>query len=167
MFFKNIDKWSKKLLWGVTILCYALYTCFLTIAPAITIMVKYNVFEKTEHHRGLTGFGLIVAIIFGLYAFFMVKKQLVKLPQESIQEQRFKFGVECVFDVLPFAAIIYFLFTTRDDVKLAFDTFMICMWFILVAILIDALCIKFIDAEWAIRRRAKANKEAKKREDIV
>ena len=42
MFFKNIEKWSKKTMWGVTLICYILYFCIVVLAPTITVMVKYD-----------------------------------------------------------------------------------------------------------------------------
>lgn len=167
MFFKNIHTWSKKVMWTVTILFYTLYGCLLILAPAITIMTQYKVFEKTEHHQGLTGLGLVVAIVFGIGAFVLVKRLINKMPQESINEQRVKFGIEAGFDLLPLAAILYLLFCAKDDVSLAYNTCMICIWFVLAAMIVNAFFIRFIEAEWVIRRRAKSNVEEKKRESVV
>lgn len=170
MFFKNIARWSKKCMWGVTLLCYILYFCIVVLAPTITIMIKYDIFGKDESSGSMisvTGFGLIVIVVCGLASYIFLKKAINKLPQISINEQRFKFGIETLFDCMPLGIALYAMFVVRDDIKLAFDTMGICMWFFLGGILFNGLFIKFIDAEWFIRQGAKLDKEKAKRKDVV
>lgn len=170
MFFKNIARWSKKCMWGVTLLCYILYFCIVVLAPTITIMIKYDIFGKNKGSGSMisvTGFGLIVIVVCGLASYIFLKKAINKLPQISINEQRFKFGIETLFDCMPLGIALYAMFVVRDDIKLAFDTMGICMWFFLGGILFNGLFIKFIDAEWFIRQGAKLDKEKAKRKDVV
>lgn len=168
MFFRNIAKWSKKCMWGVTILCYALYFCIVVLAPTITIMVKYDIFGNSGGTlKNVTGFGLIVIVICGLASYIVIKKAINKLPQISTNEQRFKFGIETLFDCLPLGIALYTMFVVKDDVSLAFETMGICMWYFLAGILFNGLVIKFIDAEWVIRQGAKLDKEKAKRKDVV
>lgn len=170
MFFKNIARWSKKCMWGVTLLCYILYFCIVVLAPTITIMIKYDIFGRNDGSRSMisvTGFGLIVIVVCGLASYIFLKKAINKLPQISINEQRFKFGIETLFDCMPLGIALYAMFVVRDDIKLAFDTMGICMWFFLGGILFNGLFIKFIDAEWFIRQGAKLDKEKAKRKDVV
>lgn len=167
MFFKNIAKWSKKAMWGVTLLCYALYFCIVVLAPTITIMVKYDIFGNSKGMRNVTGFGIIVIVICGLASYIIIKKALSKLPQISVNEQRFKFGIETIFDCLPLGIVLFAMFVVKDDVSLAFETMSICMWFFLAGIVFNGLVIKFIDAEWFIRQGAKLDKEKAQRKDVV
>lgn len=168
MFFKNISKWSKKCMWGVTIVCYALYFCIVVLAPTIIVMVKYDIFNNNNGTlKNVTGFGLIVIVICGLATYILMKKALHKLPQISTSEQRFKFGLETIFDCIPLGIALYAMFVVKDDVKLAFETMGICMWLFLTGIIFNGLFIKFIDAEWFIRQGAKFDKEKAKRKDVV
>lgn len=167
MFFKNIAKWSKKAMWGVTLLCYALYFCIVVLAPTITIMVKYDIFGNSTGMRNVTGFAIIVIVICGLASYIIIKKALSKLPQISVNEQRFKFGIETIFDCLPLGIVLFAMFVVKDDVSLAFETMSICMWFFLAGIVFNGLVIKFIDAEWFIRQGAKLDKEKAQRKDVV
>lgn len=167
MFFKDIAKWSKKTMWGVTFLCYALYFCIVVLAPTITVMVKYDIFGSAKPMRNVTGFGIIVIVICGLSAYIFIKKALSKLPQISLNEQRFKFVVETIFDCLPIGIALYAMFVVKDDANLALDTMGICMWLFFVGVLFNGLFIKFLDAEWFIRQGAKLDKEKAKRKDVV
>lgn len=164
MFFQNIANWSKKLMWSVTIICYALYFGIIVIAPAITIFCKYN---TTEGMKKITGLGLVLIVIIGIASYTFVKKAISKLPQVSVNEQRFKFGIETIFDCLPLGIALYAMFAVKDDIDLAFDTLKICLILFLVGILWNSLIIKFIDAEWAIRNGAKLDKEKAKRTGVV
>ena len=167
MFFKNIEKWSKKTMWGVTLICYILYFCIVVLAPTITVMVKYDIFGSANPMRNVTGFCLIVIVICGLASYVFIKKVISKLPQISINEQRLKFGMETIFDCIPLGIALYAMFVVKDDINLAFDTMGICMWLFLAGILFNGLVIKFIDAEWFIRQGAKLDKEKAKRKDVV
>ncbi len=154
-------------MWGVTLLCYALYFCIIVLAPTITVMVKYDVFGSADPMKNVTGFGLIVIVVGGLAAYILIKKALKKLPQRSVNQQRLKFGIETVFDCLPLVMAIYAMFVIRDDVHLAFSTMKVCVWLFLAGILFNGLFIRFIDAEWFIRDAAKLDKEKAKRKDVV
>lgn len=167
MFFQNIATWSKKLMWTVTILCYIFYFGLIIVAPAVTIMCKYHIFEKTSGFRNITGFGLIVFVVFGIAGYCFIKKALTKLPKISIMEQRFRFGIECLFDLMPLGIALYALFAVKDDIHLAFQTSKLCLVYFLAGALWNNLFIKFIDAEWDIRQGAKLDKEKKKREGVV
>lgn len=156
-------------MWGVTIISYILYFCIVVLAPTITVMVKYDIFGQAKEsamHR-VTGFGLIIIVICGIAAYVFMKKAISKLPQISVQEQRFKFGLEALFDCIPLAIVIFAMFVIKDDTTLAFSTMKICMWLFLAGVLFNGLVIKFIDAEWFIRQSAKLDKEKNKRKDVV
>lgn len=167
MFFRKIENWSKKRMWVATIICYLFYFSLVLLAPTITVMIKYKVFQKTEKMRNITGFGIIVVVICGITSFLLLKKTLRKLPQISANEQRFKFGLETLFNCFPIGITLFAMFVVKDDVMLAFETLQICVWFFLGGILFEGLFIKFIDAEWAIRQGAKFDKEKAKRSDVV
>lgn len=168
MFFQNIQNWSKKLMWTVTALCYIAYFGLIVLAPIITIMVKYQVFSKAEETATrITGFGLVVFVVFGLAAYIFFKKAVTKLPKVSVNEQRFRFGLECLFDCLPLGIALYSLFVVKDDINLAFSTAKYCLIFFLAGTLWNNLFIKFIDAEWEIRQGAKLDKEKEKRKGVV
>lgn len=167
MFFNKIESWNKKTMWVVTIICYILYFSIVVLAPTITIMIKYQVFQHSEKMKNITGFGIIVVVICGLASYIFVKKVTAKLPQTSTGERRLKFAIETIFDCLPLAICLYAMFAVRDDLALAFSTMKICMWYFLIGILFNGLFIKFIDAEWKLRDEAKKNKEIAKREGVV
>lgn len=170
MFFKNIAKWSKKLFWGVTIGCYALYFCLVVLAPTITVCIQYDLFSKTTDDgslRKVTGLALIVIVVFGIMAYVFIKKAITKLPKVSIKEQRFRFGLETIFDCIPLAIALFVMFAVKDDAALAFTTAKICIFEFLAGVLVYGLVIKFIDAEWEIRQAAKLDNEKEKRREVV
>lgn len=167
MFFGKIETWSKKKIWVATIVCYLIYSCLLLVGPAVTIMLKYDIFKHAENNNRLSGIALLFLVVFLLYAYIMACKFLNKLPQVTINEQRFKFGTQTALKIIPLGAAIFALWIARDNVILAFNTALICLAFILAAVVFDGLFIKFIDAEWNIRSAAKFDKEKAKRSDVV
>ena len=167
MFFQNIANWSKKLMITVTAICYIIYIGLILIAPAVVIMCKYQVFQKTESMRNITGFGLVVCVVVFILSFLFLKKRWAKLPQITITQQRFKYGVECLFDCIPLGLALFALFAVKDDIDLAFDTMKICLWLFLFGVIWNNLIVKFLDAEWDIRNAARFDKEKAKRTGVV
>lgn len=167
MFFRKIENWSKKKMLVVTFACYLIYSCLLLVGPAVTIMLKYDIFNYAKNNNRLSGIALLFLVVFLLYAYIMACKFLNKLPQITTNEQRFKFGIQTFLKIIPFGSVILALWIARDNVILAFDTALICLIFILAAIVFDGLYIKFIDAEWNIRSAAKLDKEKVKRSEVV
>lgn len=168
MFFKGIEKYSNKKLKLLTILCNALYLITFLIIPIIIVCSNYSLFKKYGATSiKLTGIGLIFFIILGLFGYIKLKKIIGKFPQETLSQQRFKFTLEMIFNLLPLGLLLIVLLTTRDNIELAFNTFLKCSYSIVVSIFIDGLTIKYLDAENDLRKEAKHLKSVKSRENIV
>lgn len=165
MFFQNIEKWTKKLLITVTVLCYIAYFGLVVLAPTIVVLTKYQVFQNGTHY--VTGFGIIVFVVVGIVSYIFMKKVISKLPKTSINQQRFRFGLETLFDCLPLGIALFALFAVKDDIDLAFQTFKVCLFLFLGGVLWNGLFIKFLDAEWDIRSATLLDKEKAKRKDVV
>ncbi|MGM9969782.1 MAG: hypothetical protein ACI35S_05235 [Anaeroplasma sp.] len=167
MFFKNIESYSKKCMLVLTIICNIIYVGLLVVGPSIIIGCRYAIFENVSARYKLTGLGIILFIVLGLYAYIKIKKTIRKLPEIKLSQQRVKFTLEMVFDSIPLILIIVAAVLARDNVTKAFDTMLMCLGFFLAAILFDGLFLKYIDAENAIREKALLNKEIAKRESLV
>ena len=74
MFFKNIDTWSKKKLRTVDIVANLIYIVLLLVIPIIIICNEYDIFTNTTATYKLTGIGIIVFVLLGLYAYKLLKK---------------------------------------------------------------------------------------------
>ena len=167
MFFSNIDSYSKKKMLILTIICNIIYVGLLVVGPSIVVGCRYAIFEAASTRYKLTGVGIILFVILGMYGYVKIKKVIRKLPEVKLSQQRVKFTLEMIFDVLPLVLIIVAAVFTRDNVTKAFDTMLMCLGFFLGAIVFDGLFLKYIDAENALREKALMNKEVAKRESLV
>jgi len=167
MFFSNIDSYSKKKMLILTIICNIIYVGLLVVGPSIVVGCRYAIFEAASTRYKLTGVGIILFVILGMYGYVKIKKVIRKLPEVKLSQQRVKFTLEMIFDVLPLVLIIVAAVFARDNVTKAFDTMLMCLGFFLGAILFDGLFLKYIDAENALREKALMNKEVAKRESLV
>ena len=75
MFFKEIDKWSKKKLRRLNLLFSFLHFVALVLVPVIIVSHNYKLFESAGKLK-LTAVGIIVVVILGLYAYTKLKKAI-------------------------------------------------------------------------------------------
>lgn len=167
MFFSNIETYSKKKMLVLTVLCNIIYVGLLVVGPSIVVGCRYAIFVNASARYKLTGVGIILFVILGLYMYIKIKKTIRKLPEIKLSQQRVKFSLEMIFDLLPLMLIVVAAVLARDNVTKAFDTVLMCLGFFIAAILFDGLFLKYIDAENAIREKALFNKEVAKRESLV
>lgn len=168
MFFKGIEKYSNKKLKALSLIFNGLYLIAFLIIPIIIICDNYCIFKKaTANSIRITGIGLIFFVLLGLFCYIKLKKLIAKFPQETLNQQRFKFTIEMIFNLLPLLLILIVLTITQDNLLMAFKTFRNCSYSIILSILIDGLCVKYLDAEIGLRKEARHLKSVKSREDIV
>lgn len=167
MFFKNIDTYSNKKLFILNFFFNFVYFIFLVVCPIITISIKYKIFEKVPEHIRLTGIGLILFILVGLYIYLKLKEIVEKLPQNKSRQQKLKFTLRMIINIIPFFLIILALSMTNDTIDIAFDTFRYCIIFFLVSIIIKGLFLDYLEAEKEIRNKAQELIEIDKRKIVL
>lgn len=167
MFFKNIDTYSNKKLFILNVFFNFIYFIFLVVCPIITISIKYKIFEKVPEHIRLTGIGLILFVIVGLYIYLKLKEIVEKLPQNKSRQQKLKFTLRMIINIIPFFLIILALSMTNDTIDIAFDTFRYCIIFFLVSIIIKGLFLDYLEAEKEIRNKAQELIEIDKRKIVL
>ncbi len=167
MFFKNIAEYSKKKLLALSIISNLIYVTLLIVGPSIVIGCRYAIFGTISAKYRITGIGLILFVIIGLYAYIYLKKLIRKLPEIKLSQQRVKYTFEMALNLTPIGLLTIVGILVRDDAAKAFDTLLMCICFFMGAILFDGLFLKYIDAENDLRQKALLNKEVAKREHLV
>lgn len=168
MFF-DLSTLSKKQFGLVRILFEAIHILLLVIGPSIVVCTKYKIFEKTVENSTikLTGIGIVLIIILGLYFYTKIMQTINKFPEIKLSQQRIKFTIQMIFGILPIVLILIGLALAKDNVNLAFDTATMCLGFILISKLFDGLCLKYVYAEAALREDAAKLNEVESRRDKV
>lgn len=166
MFFKDIETWSKKKLRGLNILFSLLHFIALVLVPVIIVADNYKLFDEGGNFK-LTAIGIIVIIILGLYAYIKLKKVIDDLPQLKLSQQRFKFTIQGILSLIPIIIIIVALEYAKTDYSIAINVIKYCSISFGCAILIDALFLKYIAQEIAIRNDALKLVETEKRKGLV
>ena len=117
---KDMKRWP---LFWLSLIFKAFYLGLTLIAPIIIISCKYNLFIKKEQVGKLNGWGLILLITFVVIGLRGFKKQIAKLPDITINQQRFKYSLELVyalfFPIIAYLVIIQF----KSNFTLAYTTF--------------------------------------------
>lgn len=167
MFFKNIATYSRKKMLILTIVCNLIYVVLLVAGPSIVIGCRYAIFGTVSAKYKLTGIGMILFVVVALYAYIYLKKLIRKLPEIKLSQQRVKYTLEMVVNLVPIALLTIGGILVRDDAARAFDTLLMCVGFIIGSIIFDGLFLKYIDAENSLREKALLNKEVAKRENLV
>lgn len=167
MFFRNIDTWSKKKLQAVDIICNLIYLILLVIIPIIIICNQYDIFTNTTAKYKLTGIGIIVVIVLGLYSHKLLKQAIDKLPHITFNQQCFKYTLKGLFDLIPLVIMKVGFSLIKDDLILAYNTFNKCLWLLIAANLFDMFVLKYIEAERNIRTDALKINEIEKRRNLV
>lgn len=166
MFFKDIDKWSKKKLRGLDFLFSFLHFVALVLVPVIIVAINYKLFETAGTYK-LTAIGIIVVIILGLYAYIKLKKVIDDLPQIKLSQQRFKFTVQSILSLLPIIIIVVGLELAKTNFSIAINVATWCSVSFACAILIDGLFCKYIAQEVNLRAKTLEMVEIEKRKGLV
>ena len=167
MFFKDIDKWSKSKLRGLNFTFSLLHFITLVLIPSIIVGVNYGLFTKEEGGFKLTGVGIIIVVILGLYAFTKLKKVIDNLPQLKVGQQAFKFTLQTILSLVPVAIILVGLQLAKADFLTAINVIQSCSVSFIIAILIDGLFLKYISQEVDLRNKSLEMVEIEKRKELV
>ena len=162
MFFKDIDTWDMKRLRIFSLIFNALYLVATLVVPIIIVGCRYQIFHAVSQYR-LTGWGWICAIIVAVVSIRVVKKVVNKLPESTLNQQRLKYsilGVRALF--IPILLLIG-MRALKNDFDLAYYTLWWCLISYTCGILIDYLCIKYLDRELDLRKKATELNEVNKR----
>ena len=166
MFFKDIETWSSKKLRGLNLLFGFLHFVALVLIPVIITSVNYQLFTNGSNFK-LTAVGVIVVVILGLYAYGKMKKVIDNLPQVKLGQQRFKFTLQGVLALIPIIIILVALNYAKNDYLIAINVIKWCSVSFGCGVLIDALFLKYIDAEINLRSKALELVEVEKRKGLV
>jgi hypothetical protein len=168
MFF-DLSNLSKKQFNSIRIIFELIHILLLVVGPSIVVCTKYKIFEKTVANPTikLTGVGIILVVILGLYFYTKIMQTINKFPEIKLSQQRIKFTIQMLFGMLPVGLILIGLILAKDNVNLAFDTAIMCLGFILIAKLFDGLCLKYVHAELTLREEAAKFNEIQSRRNKV
>ncbi len=166
MFFNNIDTWDQKKLRIFYIIFEVLYYVLTLIVPIIIVGVRYQIFVHVSSYK-LTGWGIILVSIILIVGVRSLNKGLNKLPDTTIKEQKVKYTILGVKALIIPIFIIIVMSLLKDDFALAYNTIWLCLIFFCAGILVDYLCIKYIEKEIELRRKAKEKIEIDKRVEVL
>lgn len=166
MFFKNIDKWSKKQLTTASCICYTIYVLFMLVAPIIVICVNYDIFHKVDKVK-ISGIALILLLIFTFVGVTQIKKLITKLPDITLKQQKVKYSIELIYSLIIPGIIVVALYFFKVNFELAMNTSITCLIFIFVGILEDGLFLKYLSKEHDLRNKAREKNEVEKRCGLV
>lgn len=167
MFFSNIAQYSSKKLLILNIIFTLLYYSLILVAPIVTVGIKYAIFENVPAHVKLTGIGLVLFVILGIFGYKKLKQTISKFPQRKISQQRLKFTMETIFSFIPWTIILIAIAFCMDNMNKAFSTLKICTFFIIAANMIDGLFLKYIKCEYELRNSAQDILEVDARKELL
>lgn len=167
MFWADLKSWNKKKFKTVKIVCELIYFLFMVVIPTIIVCCKYDIFTSVNTTKKVTGVGVVMFIVLGIYMYMKIRQALKKLPDIEYKERILKFNVEMIFNVLPFIIFIVGIILVRDDLNLAFNTMMWCLISLSCAVIFDGLTLKYLDAETTLRNDAKRQKAIQERTNVV
>lgn len=167
MFFKDIETWTSKKLRGLNVLFSFLHFIALVLIPIIIVGTHYDLFTKEEGGFKLTGIGIIVVVILGLYAYIKMKKVVDGLPQIKLTQQRFKFSLQAILSLIPLIILLVAINYAKTNYELAFKVAKYCLISFASAVVIDGLFLKYIDQEKAIRTKTLDLVEVEKRKGLM
>ena len=166
--FKDIETWRDKKVRLVWLSLEAISLILTVIAPVVTICIKYKLFEKAvSQERKLNGFLLVLIIVVGILILKTIKKVVNKLPEISTKEQWIKYSLNTMYAVSIPALACFVLMCFKDNFNLAYDTFIICLAFYTLGLIVDNLFIAFLDRERHLRKIADEKIEVQKRMNRV
>lgn len=153
MFFKNLNTWTDKKLNLARLGFYALYFTCALIIPIIIVALKYDLFKEVSGYR-FTAVGIILFLIIAIGGVGRLIRVVHSLPEDKPKQQHLKFTCEMVIALVIPIAILFCLRLLRDNFNLAYSTLTYCVYCWLVAIVIDYMILKYLDAEHALRKEA-------------
>lgn len=165
----NLENFSKKKFILFSIISEIVYFSLLVIGPTIVVCVNYDLFEKTSELQTikLTGVGLILIIVLGIYAYSKIIRFFRKLPETKLYQQRIKFTAQMLFGLIPYVLIYAATLFAQDNINLAIDTLLSCLIYMILAVIFDGLILKYVDAESKIREEAARMNAIESRKDKV
>ena len=165
MWFTDIASWSQNKLKAHFLVYGLFYLAFALIIPIIIVGVKYDLIKSSSTR--LTGVGLILVVAIAVFLLKGVKRLLNKLPQEELKEQRFKFSVLMIYNlIIPVIALVV-INLIKQNVILACDTLTKCVASFICATMIDYLTLKYLEVEWDLRQEAKHKIAVNKRVETL
>lgn len=165
MFFKNINEWEQKKLRLYSLIFNLIYFFISLIVPIIIVGCRYKIFSSNVIR--LTGCGWILAIFVAVVGFRIINKLLNKLPESTFNEQRVKYtllGIKAL--VVPILLLIA-MQLLKNDFDLAYSTMWWCLFSFSFGIGIDFTCIKYLDRELELRKKAKEQNEIDIRKEAL
>lgn len=153
MFFSDIAEWSDKKLNTYRWVFNIAHLLFNIMIPIVIVANRYSIFEKSSAYK-LTGLGFILVILIVLGGFSELLKVLNNMPENEQQERHLKFVPLLIIALLIPAFIKLVLLMLRDDFQLAYSTISWCIYSYIVGVLVEYLVIKYLDAEYKLRREA-------------
>ena len=162
MFFKDIDYWSKGKLILITIivaLAYFIASCFI---PCIFIAHNYGVF-RTSNYK-LTGAALIMVVIIFSFGSKAINTLLNFLPRDTQKQQIVRYTIEMILGLVIPGLCIWVIHLFKINVELACQTATQCIISIMVAIVINNVCLKTIIYQWQCMSEVSHNKKLKRME---
>lgn len=163
MFFKNIDSWSKKKLFFVTLIVAVAYFLAASVVPCIFIGSNYGVFQSSSNHR-LTGAGIIIVVILVSFGGKAIKTLLGFLPRDTQKQQIVRYTIELVFGMIIPALALWGVHLFKANVELACHTATQCLISIMVAVLINNIAFKSLIYQWQCMSEVSHNKKIKRME---
>lgn len=163
MFFKDIDSWDKKKLILVTAIVALAYFLAASVVPCIFIGCNYKVFENVGNYR-ITGAGFIIVVILASFGCKGIKTLIHFLPRDTQKQQIFRYSLELVLGLIIPGLAIWAIQLFKSNVDLACKTATQCVISVMVAIVIENLCLKTLIYQWQCMSEVSHNKKIKRME---
>ena len=165
MWFNGIETWSQKKLRAHFLIYGLFYLAFALITPIVIVGIKYDLIKSNSTR--LTGVGLILVVCIAIFLLKGVKRLLMKLPQEELKEQRVKFTILMIYNMMLPVGGILLLNLIKANVTLACDTLIKCLASIIFSIMIDYTTLQYLEVEFDLRREAKHRIAVNKRVETL
>lgn len=162
MFFTDIDTWSQKKLRLYALIFNGLYLLCSLVIPIIIVGCRYQIFNYASKVK-LTGWGWVCTIAVAVVSIRVIKKVINKLPESTLKQQRLKYTLLMVRALFIPVLLIIAMAALKNDFDLAYQTLWWCLISYACAILIDYICIKYLDREQELRYKAYELNEVNKR----
>lgn len=137
------------------------------VAPVFIIADKYNLFVKAESVGKLTGTAMIIILCIAVIIFSKLRKWLDKLPDASIGQQRLKFTLQMIYNMIVPVGGIVILGLLKDNFMLGYEVLNKVIYCFIGGAFIDGLFIKYFDKEIYFRQQAREKNEIEKRQFLV
>lgn len=164
---KNISTFTKREINGLAIVLNLLYFALMVVIPTIIVCSQYNLFYKAETMTKLTGVGIIVVVILGIYLLTKCKDAINNLPEITYKQQCLKFTIQLALAGFVFFVIFWAFIMAKDNIDLAYKVFVRCLISIAFGYVVDLGFLKYVNAELKIRQAALFDKEKDKRKGLI